>query len=165
LFSVEKPSPTYLKRYDMKKNIFKFYSVSDYSLHALQNNQIYCNHYSAFNDPFECWCITVSGIPDPVKEKDRYAAVYRAWGFEEPDYSPSGVEELIGYCEQFDNEYAVSAGQYVESARISCFSQEISNLLMWSHYTDGLRGFCIEFDPDEIVKSSQQAVILKVKYK
>lgn len=29
---------------------------------------------------------------------------------------------------------------------ISCFSEEMNNLLMWSHYADKHAGFCIEFD-------------------
>jgi hypothetical protein len=148
-----------------KKNVFKFYRVSDYSINAFGNSQIFCNHYSAFNDPFECWCIPQTGIPHPVNEKERYADVYRAWGFEEADFSQKGVEGLHEYCEQFDNEYAESITQYIDSARIACFSADVSNMLMWSHYTDGLRGFCVEFDPEELVKSSQRAVILKVRYK
>ncbi|HEY4325114.1 MAG TPA: DUF2971 domain-containing protein [Mucilaginibacter sp.] len=147
-----------------EKSIFKFYRVSDYSVSAFSNSQIFCSHYSAFNDPFECWCIGETGIPHPVREKQRYINVYRAWGFDEADFSESGIEELNEYCDQFDNEYSESILRYIESARIACFSRDITNMLMWSHYTDGLRGFCIEFAPDQLIKPSQQAVILKVKY-
>ncbi|MDR3680518.1 MAG: DUF2971 domain-containing protein [Flavipsychrobacter sp.] len=149
----------------MKKSIFKFHCVNSYSLEALKNSQIFCNHYMAFNDPFECWCIEQNGIPDPVHDKERFSAVYRAWGFVDPDFSQGGVEQLNGYCDQFDNEYARNVSKYIESARISCFSRDINNMLMWSHYADGLRGFCIEFDPEMLIKSSSQAVILKVKYR
>ena len=29
---------------------------------------------------------------------------------------------------------------------IACFSENMDNILMWSHYGDGHRGFCLEFD-------------------
>jgi hypothetical protein len=39
-------------------------------------------------------------------------------------------------------------------ARITCFSSGSKNLLMWAHYGDGLRGFCIEFDETRLMQSS-----------
>jgi hypothetical protein len=58
-----------------KNNKYKFSSVNRYSLENLSNCQIYCNHYSAFNDPFECWCIEKTGIPDPENENERYNCI------------------------------------------------------------------------------------------
>lgn len=29
---------------------------------------------------------------------------------------------------------------------IACFSAKVDDLLMWSHYADGHRGFCLEFE-------------------
>jgi hypothetical protein len=29
---------------------------------------------------------------------------------------------------------------------IACFSEVVDNILMWAHYADGHRGFCLEFD-------------------
>lgn len=34
------------------------------------------------------------------------------------------------------------------------FGSEPDNLLMWSHYADGLRGFCLVFDDTEILEAS-----------
>ncbi len=133
----------------MKKSIFKFYCINDYSISALKSNQIYCNHYTAFNDPFECWNIEQSGIPHPVSEKKRFGAVYRAWGFDEADFSENGIQQLKEYCDQFDNDYNRATTRYTESARISCFSREIANLLMWSHYVySGETGHPIPWQTD-----------------
>jgi hypothetical protein len=51
------------------------------------------------------------------------------------------------------------------SARISCFSETGDNLLMWAHYADGLRGFCVEFDGAELTRGTPAgAEIFKVRY-
>lgn len=43
---------------------------------------------------------------------------------------------------------------------ISCFSEIYDNMLMWSHYGDGHRGFCLEFDTNFLPFSK----MLQVKY-
>ena len=48
--------------------------------------------------------------------------------------------------------------------RISCFSSEKDNLLMWSHYADGLRGFCIVFDEDVLTQGDTSIYVLDVAY-
>ena len=148
-----------------ESSIFKFHQVSDYTLDALKNSYIYCNHFTAFNDPFECWCTEVSGIPDPILEKDRFTEIYRAWGFEDPDFSDEGITMLNDYCSEFVHDHSMKVEQYIESAKIACFSRVHNSLLMWSHYTNGMRGFCIEFNPDVLIGGSNDATILKVQYK
>ena len=38
------------------------------------------------------------------------------------------------------------------------------NLLMWAHYDNGLRGFCLEFDKDFILTDEVNANIFEVLY-
>src|SRR3546814_7447189 len=51
-----------------------------------------------------------------------------------------------------------------QEMRISCFSSEADNLLMWSHYGDGLRGFCITFDEEAITRGDTTGYVLDVAY-
>src|SRR3546814_2287171 len=51
-----------------------------------------------------------------------------------------------------------------QEMRISCFSSEADNLLMWSHYGDGLRGFCIAFDEEAITRGDTTGYVLDVAY-
>jgi hypothetical protein len=144
----------------MGKSIYKFSPPNKYFFDNLSNCQFYCNHYTSFNDPFECWCIEKTGIPDPVKEKDRYNSIASAWG-----YDPEDRNEFIEYCSEFDHDYSMRVAHCVESARISCFCKRKDNLLMWAHYADGLRGFCLEFDKTKILKNNlYDAEIFDVKY-
>lgn len=36
--------------------------------------------------------------------------------------------------------------EMVQNQGISCFSENIDDMLMWSYYSDGHKGFCLEFD-------------------
>ena len=48
---------------------------------------------------------------------------------------------------------------YIESARFSCFCKREDNLLMWSHYADGLRGFCLEFEREQLLEFNTPNVV------
>ncbi|MAP25492.1 MAG: hypothetical protein CL578_18595 [Alteromonadaceae bacterium] len=143
-----------------KKELLKFCWPSDYSISNLENGAIFCQHYSAYNDPFEFWSNIYDGIPDAGKEPERFAAALAAWGMS--GTSPDD-EDLIAYFDECQN-YQPPFKEMRDEVRIACFGSQRENLLMWSHYADGLRGFCIVFDEDAVVKSEPQAYLLDVEY-
>jgi hypothetical protein len=52
-----------------------------------------------------------------------------------------------------------------ESYGVVCFSENPSDMLMWSHYTNGHRGVCLEFDSEERpIKGWKQFQYLRVRY-
>lgn len=103
------------------------------------------NHYEAFNDPFECWAEVLSKFPHKRDKSERLLNIYKAWGFSslEDTYANDNYDLLVESLESIQPDI----NSYLDSARITCFSRRADNLLMWSHYADGLRGFCIEYDP------------------
>lgn len=144
-------------------SMFKYCSFSEFSLSNLINDEIYLNHHEAFNDPFELGCKFHFGFPKKDPDCPRYQEVVRAWGFDDPS-------DLVALDMYDDYTSSLEGGEpwipgVLDSARISCFSRRADNLLMWSHYADGMRGFCVEFDPDLLVSdSSEEATIFDVCY-
>lgn len=119
----------------------KFWRVSDRSLSGLAARSLHAQHFTRFNDPFECGARFLAGQINREAEPERFAAMVRAWGFDDLAQAPlEGTEE---YFEQFETH---DLGFSLPGLRICCFASEPDNLLMWSHYGDGLRGFCVEFD-------------------
>jgi hypothetical protein len=57
--------------------------------------------------------------------------------------------------------------EYIESLNniseigIACFSENGMEPLLWSHYTNSYRGFCIKFNLGKLIKSSSEVVKLK----
>lgn len=143
------------------RSIYKFYSVNDFAMDALQQGYIYCNHYTAFNDPFECWCEVKSGVPNHETETERFLNIIEVWGFT-PDRAAEALEYYYFYLEHFEEDQ-MDVQYQLDAARIACFSSDVSSLLMWSHYADGLRGFCLELDPDLLCADSK-ANIIEVQY-
>lgn len=142
--------------------MFKYSSVNKYSLANLENHQIFLNHHSFFNDPFECRCSILTGFPSLDDTSGRFADILRAWGFEKTD-DKDALENYEEYISSLDGAEP-DIEHYIESARITCFSKRSDNVLMWGHYADGLRGFCIEYDADLIIDAQENSNIYQVLY-
>lgn len=142
--------------------MFKYFSFTDYSLMNLLNNQFYMNHYESFNDPFECRSEIYTGFPDKTSNSPRVNEIIKAWGFDDALDSNAleYYEDLVLSLE--DTEPSVPLT--IDRARISCFSKSPNNLLMWAHYANGLRGFCIEYDRDKLLTNEVNAEIFDVLY-
>ncbi len=103
------------------------------------------NHYESFNDPFECWGDVITGFPKLCESSERLQLILNAWGFDD-SINEYVIENYDLYSESLD-EMQPDVQKILDGARITCFSKRSDNLLMWSHYANGLRGFCLEFDP------------------
>lgn len=142
--------------------MYKFAPVNEYSLLNFENGQLYLNHHSYFNDAFECSCEIFSGFPKLDDGSGRLIEVIKAWGFDDPD-DPLVREHYQDYTESLeDGEPCIE--YFIDSARIGCFSSDALNQLMWAHYADGLRGFCIEFDRDFVIPEERDARVYDVLY-
>jgi hypothetical protein len=145
--------------------MFKYMRADEWSLSNFRNSELRCRHFDDFNDPFECWCKEIRSIPNPVAEPERYARLCDAWlGVNSPP-NEAIASEFAKYVDSLIY-YAYSRVELTTAGvRISCFSETGDNLLMWAHYADGLRGFCIEFHEEELIRGKPQgAIVIKVNY-
>lgn len=138
--------------------IYKFSAFTDHALENIRCSRVFCRHYSDFNDPFEFWSVVDEGEPHPERDPERYRRALEAWDFVDADR-----EEVRDYFEEI-REYQADFRRVFEGIRISCFSREADNLLMWSHYGDGLRGLCLEFDEETLLAMDDDAQIMDVNY-
>lgn len=143
-----------------RQQLLKFCGPTENSLSNLESGVIFCQHYSAYNDPFEFWSNIYDGVPDAEREPERFLSATRAWGME--GCSPQD-ENLIAYFDEC-KEYQPPFQELRNEIRIACFGSQRDNLLMWSHYADGLRGFCIVFEEDLVTKTEPEAYVVDVAY-
>ncbi len=144
-------------------SLFKFREVNTNNLSALANNQLWFSSLNDFNDPFEGAHI-----------KDHHINIDELTNFECKIKDEVGVEEynkILSELELVDGKYTQTELfkkiaehdldkfiSIVHNSKVICFSMEdetknpLTNNLMWSHYANGLRGFCLVFNGDELLK-------------
>lgn len=149
-------------------HLFKFCSPTNYALQNLEEGVLFCQHYTAYNDPFEYWARIIGGVPNLEQEPERFIAAARAWGFDvetvaEARAQPEFWENFIEYFNECHC-YVPPFDAMREEMRIACFGSEQNNLLLWSHYGDGLRGFCIVFNESLITNCEPNGYLLNVRY-
>lgn len=175
-------------------NVYKFRTVDAYSLTGLANNEIWFSSLKDFNDPFEGSYIfdeheyskqdkeeinlnyTWSGYTGIAKDNlDKYISDNKINNF----HSWSVADKCILVL-KIDLESIIRT---IHSSKAVCLSRQYINKddfingkekdtildnLMWSHYSSGLRGFCLVFDDkqfyDGLIKYGDVAVITSIKY-
>ncbi|WP_053553524.1 DUF2971 domain-containing protein [Sphingopyxis sp. 113P3] len=141
--------------------IYKYFPPNHYSLENLQNDVLFCRHFEDFNDPFEFWSCLLQGIPT-LNEVDRFKAACATWGFVDADVldPPDDWQEYFESLDEAQPDFKL----LFDHTRIACFSAAPDNLLMWSHYADGMRGFCIAFDENLILGDDPKDYLTDVEY-
>lgn len=106
------------------------------------------NHYEKFNDPFECRANVLTGFPNKLDKSERRLKIFNALDFN--DLADKTANEHYDECAKLLIESQPNVPTIINRARITCFSKKADDLLMWSHYADGLRGFCVEYEQDSL---------------
>ena len=136
--------PVIHKKMNIPNKIYKYQTFNKLSLSNLRECKIYFNTPSKFNDPFDCTMAT-SHIPTPEEFERAY---YQTVSDNKNAKVDNGLnlkcsdvfkEDLIDIIEKENYHDFFQIG-------VACFSEKNDDILMWAHYSDGHKGFCLEFD-------------------
>lgn len=119
-------------------SLFKFRPFNKTSIELLVNRELWFARPDSLNDPFEC-------------QFDFESMFEGLNSF--PKMSKSEIEK--------NKKYAFDA---FNSLGICSFSRTRKNQLMWSHYADEHKGFCIGFNEEHLSKSETALKSVDVKY-
>ena len=129
--------------------VFKYQRLSVLTLQNLKANSIYFASPTQFNDPYDC---TITATID--EPNDNELNNIRSHFVSLTDL-PQTVRDEIGRTppDALRATLVRSAKQIVENAigrflaqnGVTCLAERNDDLLMWSHYGDGYKGFCLEF--------------------
>jgi len=136
-------------RIEVPNRLYKFERVCAESLENLNRSEVFFSSPLGFNDPFDC--ALQPRISDPSDERvEEVRAHYIAQGMPsdaEQEAREISTEDLKHYlCRIAKTSIAHLINDFAGQNGVSCFSSDNSNLLMWSHYSNGGKGFCLEFD-------------------
>jgi hypothetical protein len=152
------------------KYLYRYEKVNHYNMGNLLTSRFFLSPPKNFNDPFDC-SIFVGSFKCSDEESINLFNHLMKVAFEREMsflYSISNTaqrEEMLNkYKTKIEKEYPTkedkieavkkllldnvkqTQNEYLEKKGVVCFSETFENILMWSHYTDGHRGYCIEFD-------------------
>lgn len=134
--------------------LYKNVPPAEWALKNLRNNQLWFSSPSGFNDPYDCQIrverldLSDAELVDIVKghlnslppdEARKQAATLL------PDGRPSPLlrQQTI---DTISSVFNLMRSTMKNSRGVCCFSEKVDDLLMWGHYSDRHRGFCLEFD-------------------
>ena len=131
---------------------FRHFDHCGHHLRLLSRGELYFAKPKQFNDPFDCFttlrfdlATEAELIPEYVAQARRYKPDItdeEAQEWAEQEYAREGPES------RFDHQHNIRLSRegMDERWRVCTLSADWRSLLMWSHYSDNHRGFCVGFD-------------------
>lgn len=146
--------------------LYKFRAVNENSLKGLRNNEIFFAGFELFNDPFE-FSTPFTNLREYFRRvhlqlQDRYLLGH---------IDKSTLDHLLEKTRNMDDQKLQRHKQVHEKirqnmSRMGIFSMSAvkDEILLWSHYAEEHKGFCIEFDVPRM-NLSVPASLREIKYK
>lgn len=166
------------------KRLYKFYSYNERSLEAISSPYLWFSKIKNFNDPFEGVFSKSCEVPSENEGVRLSKKIFASRG-RQADHSEKVLRDIYLSLE------SGSFSEFMASTFLSAFSKtkefllddngfcsliakdaSIDNkltteqdILMWSHYANGLRGFRVEFDGEELITTlSEQPDVKPITY-
>jgi len=133
--------------------LYKYQSVTQYSLRSLADETVWMSSPASFNDPFDC---AINLDLKKLKESVAHAVERVTQGALVGDSLKAlRPEDETAYSTLRD-----SLRVHMQKIGVLCLSETPNEILMWSHYAEYHKGFCIEYRIDEIspLKTKAQPV-------
>lgn len=137
-------------RYPEITALYKYRKCDDegYWLSSLRDRKVWYCKRASLNDPFDSTIMIRTDLTD-----EQYAAGVenqaRKLGFSKAEI-PKIVEKKVPLKAETMKNSSRKVQRGIDSMGIYCLTELPDNILMWSHYADEHRGFCIEYkrNPD-----------------
>lgn len=145
----------------------------DYQKDLLRKNELFMASPGSLNDPFDCRIYeNYLKYIDTEEKKDNYileSLNKHSTYFKENDISLSQAKKILEERMEDLLKYQIRSeviGSEFDDKHfgITCFSEKWDSILMWTHYADNHRGYCIGFDEKMLRISQLFDKIKRVEY-
>ena len=116
----------------MEYRLYRYRSFDEKCLNEVKKQQMWMALPNTFNDPLEF--LSKHKHSEEVKQYEALLPKFR-----------NRIPEVEKYLDHVEKE----RNKTLKSFSVCCFMEENASYLMWSHYGDGHKGFCIEYDFSE----------------
>lgn len=133
--------------------LFKYASLSKFSVENLINNQITLTCPTELNDLYDS-IMHVDYEKNWLNDLEKMNQLSEIVGIEPP--ADEGFKFFAR--EEAKNRSNQMMDYLIKDFYVSCFTTCNSNVLMWSHYAKNSTGFCLEYDPNKINESLRKFI-------
>jgi hypothetical protein len=154
----------------MPDRLYKYQPFTPQTIENLKRRTLWFSAAAKFNDPYDCALSVFKAeltedellrafeyIVSQVGDRTRLEARFR----------PNG-----NFTDEFRNAVVNGARSGIEGRSqtqvhergVACLAESYADLLMWAHYADGHRGFCLEFDGNAEPFSAARKVVYKAEF-
>ena len=128
----------------MNLRLYKYYRYSKRLLEILATKSLWLSKPSQFNDPFDGKFYIPPSTSERETEEDIKALLERVPKYRDTKLTESEKANWQGNDEMI----AKKIKRQLSGVGIFSMSGTWESILMWSHYADGHRGVCLEFEVD-----------------
>ena len=127
----------------VQTHLYKYQRLTAHSLASLLNETVWLSSPTTFNDPFDC-AITLSR--EKLKESLDHAIAEISHINGIPREQIANHDKLIDQDRTAYEWLGNSLRTTMQKIGVLCLSATPYEILMWSHYADNHKGFCVEYD-------------------
>ena len=138
---------------------YRHFDAAGFHVRLLSHGELFFASPTSFNDPFDCALPLRLDKASPEEAIPLFAEEAKR---QRPSLTDEEALEIAREAVEGDTGYTLQELQALteigrkrigELFRICSMSADPGNLLMWSHYSDNHRGFCVSFDWDKLSAS------------
>ncbi len=132
--------------------LYKYQPYTVQTIDNLKNRLLWFSKPGKFNDPFDCKIsfkiqeMTQDYLQllfEKVRNQEHNKLAFDAKFSQEGRPNDNFKSEVVSNSDKFFSDYV---NGMIQHQGVACFSEKVDDILMWAHYADGHRGFCLEFD-------------------
>lgn len=117
-----------LKQQNIPNRLYKYLPFNSDNLKSILNNEIWFSIPKRFNDPFDC-----RGVYWDSKEILDYMLKVN-------------TNEKLTNLEDINKMLEGTIQSLIYHIKVSCFSEDLYSMPMWTNYSENHSGFCVEYD-------------------
>ncbi len=146
------------------RKLYKFKTFNEESIENFKNNTIWVTAPSSFKDPYDTYIFSNTESSQNniqnfikknlsikndlnIKSSDWKKILKCNYLYEIEGLKIKKKEELVEFIKNSLHEILASQSN---SLRMHCFSDNNTETIMWNHYSDWHKGFCVEYDAKKI---------------
>lgn len=140
-----------IKNQHSPKKLYKYRAVDRFSIENLEADTVWVADPKSFNDPYDCLSLMIHGamkqfnsaqegfLEEYLREKNEIRVGVFKFVIDNKavDFSEIFYQEIYNNIVESKNNWIAS---------VCCFAEAVDSMLLWSHYADNHRGFCIEYE-------------------